>query len=239
MASTDLVLVRSGLSVSPSSPGGAAPPACWNTAGVYGNGTCQELARFIHCRNCPVYSAAGVQLLNRALPADYRQESTKHFSTERKPRPTALVSAVLFRLGEEWLALPTRIFQEVAEHRYIHSLPHRRQGLVLGLANVRGELLICVSLAHLLNLDARTPTPILANRYDRLIVVHWEGSRFGFPVDEVRGPHRFHPDELKNAPATVAKSNPTFIEHILYWSERSAGLLDADAVFSALNGRLA
>lgn len=237
MASSDLALVRSS-SASPSSLDGASSPACWNTVGVYGNGKCQELARFIHCRNCPVYSSAGIQLLNRAPPADYRQESTKHYSIERKPRPTALVSAVLFRLSEEWLALPTRIFQEVAEHRCIHSLPHRRQGLVLGLANVRGELLICISLPHLLSLETSAPPTILENRYHRLIVVHWEGSRYGFPVDEVRGPLRFHPDELKNAPATVAKSNPAFIEHILYWSERSAGLLDADAVFSALNGRL-
>ena len=238
MASSDLALVRSGSSASPTHPGGAASPACWNAVGVYGNGTCPELARFIHCRNCPVYCAAGVHLLNRALPAEYRQESTKHFSIERKPRPTALVSAVLFRLGEEWLALPTRIFQEVAERRCIHSLPHRRQGLVLGLANVRGELLICISLWHLLGLEAAAAPVIVQNRYHRLIVVHWESNRFGFPVDEVRGPHRFHPDELKNAPATVAKSNPAFIEHILYWSDRSAGLLDADALFNALNGRL-
>ena len=37
-------------------------------------------------------------------------------------------------------------------NRLIHSLPHRRQGIVLGLVNVRGELLICVSLARLLGI---------------------------------------------------------------------------------------
>ncbi len=40
--------------------------------------------------------------------------------------------------------------QEVTNLRPIHSLPHRRSGVMLGLANVRGELLICVSLAMLL-----------------------------------------------------------------------------------------
>ena len=36
--------------------------------------------------------------------------------------------------------------------RTIHSLPHRRSGVVLGLANVRGELLVCVSLGQMLRL---------------------------------------------------------------------------------------
>ncbi len=31
---------------------------CWNRIGVRGDGSCPELKRHIHCRNCPVYSAA-------------------------------------------------------------------------------------------------------------------------------------------------------------------------------------
>ena len=41
--------------------------ACWNEIGVQGNGSCPELRKVIHCRNCPVYSKAGVQLLDRPL----------------------------------------------------------------------------------------------------------------------------------------------------------------------------
>ena len=53
---------------------------CWSTIGVSGNGTCRELQTFVHCRNCPVYSAAGIQLLDRPLPADYRRERTGHYA---------------------------------------------------------------------------------------------------------------------------------------------------------------
>ena len=31
---------------------------CWNKIGVRGDGSCPELARHVHCRNCPVYSAS-------------------------------------------------------------------------------------------------------------------------------------------------------------------------------------
>src|SRR5882724_2541617 len=128
---------------------------CWSEIGVQGDGSCPKLQEFIHCRNCPVYSNAGVQLLNRPLPPDYRQEWTEHFARKKKTAAPARISAVLFRIESEWLALPTPAFQEVAERRLIHSLPHRRSGLVLGLANIRGELLICVSLSRLLGLEKK------------------------------------------------------------------------------------
>lgn len=220
-----------------SAPGGELP-ACWNAIGVFGDRTCAELAQFIHCRNCPVHASAGLQLLHRDLPAGYRREWAQHFGREREARSSATISVILFRVGEEWLGLRAQLFQEVAEHRYIHSLPHRRQGVVLGLANVRGELLICVSLGHLLGLEPLPSRQALQAHYHRLLVVYWEGNRVGFPVDEVHGPHRFCPDELKQPPATLAKAEPGFIEQMVYWGERAAGVLDGAALFGALDGRL-
>ncbi len=127
---------------------------CWNRIGVYGDGECAELKKFIHCRNCGVFSAAAHKLLDRPLPETYRQEWTRHFAQTEKALQPAKKSAVVFRLKAEWLALPTHTFQEVGERRPIHSLPHRRDGIVLGLVNVRGELLICVALDRFLGLEA-------------------------------------------------------------------------------------
>lgn len=75
------------------------------------------------------------------------------------------LSFVVFRIGPELFALPTQVLHEVAESRGIHSLPHRRHSVVLGLVNIRGELLICVSVGRLLGLDrdlegARPPAPL-------------------------------------------------------------------------------
>ena len=44
---------------------------CWNKIGVRGDGSCPELERHAHCRNCPVYSAAAAQLLDAELPAGH------------------------------------------------------------------------------------------------------------------------------------------------------------------------
>ena len=132
--------------------------ACWNEIGVQGNATCPELQQFIHCRNCPVYSSAAVKLLDRPLSAAVPPRVDRAFRATQAARGAGHgASALVFRINAEWFALPTQAFQEVAEHRPVHSLPHRRHGTVLGLVNIRGELLICVSLGHLLGLE-RAPS---------------------------------------------------------------------------------
>jgi chemotaxis-related protein WspD len=211
---------------------------CWSEIGVQGDGSCPKLQEFIHCRNCPVYSNAGVQLLNRPLPPDCRREWTEHFARKKKTAAPARISVVLFRIESEWLALPTPAFQEVAERRLIHSLPHRRSGLVLGLANIRGELLICVSLSRLLGLEKKRDAAARRGLFERLLVVNWEGSRLAFPVDEVHGILRFDEQELKEPPATVTKSNVSYTQGILPWQGRAVGFLKAGVLFPTLDRSL-
>jgi chemotaxis-related protein WspD len=236
--SLDIPVVDSSNTQAPTPMGGVEVTSCWSKVGIYGDSSCPELPKFIHCRNCPEYSKAGVLLLNRALPADYRQDWTEYFASQKKLRESSKASAVLFRIQGEWLALPTQAFQEVAEWRTVHSLPHRRRTIVLGLVNVRGELQVCVSLGHMLGLEKMPAPEVLRAAYRRLLVGNWEGNRLAFPVDEVHGPHRFHPEELKTPPATVAKSSPTYTRGILYWEQRAVGLLDADLLFGTLNQTL-
>ena len=228
----------SGSAVQAIRPAGGESRACWNEIGVYGNKSCSELATFIHCRNCPVYSSAGTQLLNRPFSPDYRREWSEHFSQRKKLLAHTNASAVLFRLGVEWFALPTAVLQEVAERRRIHSLPHRRHSIVLGLANIRGELLICVSLGHLLGLEKSPSRELLRTSHNRLLVVQREGARLVFPVDEIPGTHRFNLQDLAPVPSTVTKSNASYTKGLLYWKERPVGYLDAQLLFAALNRSL-
>jgi len=210
---------------------------CWNTIGVEGNGSCGELLKFVHCRNCPVYSAAGLQLLNRPLAPAYRAEQTAHYATRKKLTAPARVSVVIFRLESECFALPTQAFQEVAERRPQHSLPHRARSIALGIVNVRGELLVCASLGRLLGVVENTPRN-RRGQLDRLLVASWNGQRVAFPVDEVFGIHRFQQDEVRAAPSTVARSTLTYTRGVIVWRERAVGFLHADSLFAALNRSL-
>lgn len=212
--------------------------SCWNKIGVEGNQSCHELPRYVHCHNCPVYTAAAVQFLDRPIMADYRREWTAHFAREKRIAVPAKTSTVIFRLGAEWLALPTQAFQEIAERRALHTLPHRRSGVVIGIVNVRGELLICAALDRLLGLESAAPAKRLRAVFDRLLVAEWSGQRFAFPVDEVHGVHRFHRQDLREPPATVARSGLACSTGVFPWHGFTVGFLDPDALFASLNGKL-
>lgn len=156
---------------------------CWNRIGVRGDKQCPLLERHVHCRNCEVYAAAATRLLDRyALTQDHQaaavqpdEENTGH-------------SMLLFRLGEEWLALATACLVEIAPLQAVHSLPHQRSRLLHGVANVRGALVPCLSLADLLGVQAGATEPRSARAMPRMLILAAEGGAGG---DGRRGNRRY------------------------------------------------
>lgn len=185
--------------------------------------------------------SAAAGLLDRDLPDGYLDEMTHIISTPRCVVESSIQSVVIFRLGLEWLALPTGIFQEVTERSRIHKLPHRLDGILSGLVNVRGELLLCVALDVLLGLS-KSPEELREKdkqSKERLLVCNRGGDRLAFIVNEVHGVHRFHPRDQKDVPATVARAAATFTVGLLQWMDKTVGCLNDELLFYALNKRLA
>jgi chemotaxis-related protein WspD len=230
-------------------PGTAPPPTraaindCWNSIGVRGDGSCPELTQYVHCRNCPVYSAGAAQLLDGDLPASYLAEWTRHFARRKDAKDAETRSVLIFRVASEWLALPTSVVTEVSNLLPIHSLPHRQNRVVLGVASVHGELLVCVSLGQIIGVEpAAAAAPSRDRRgtvYERLLVIGREDVRAICPVDEVHGLHRFHPREVNEVPTTVAKAAVTYATGVLTCDSRSVGLLDDQLLFYTLKRSLA
>lgn len=140
-------------------------------------------------------------------------------------------SALVFRIGEEWLALTTAVVNEVADARAVHSLPHLRNRAVIGMLNIRGALRICVSLARLFQIDgenAKTPG-------QHLLVTMYEGQILVFPVDEVAGVHRYAAEDVGATPTTLAHAATQYTQGLLDWRGRKIGLLDHGLLFYALN----
>jgi chemotaxis-related protein WspD len=203
---------------------------CWKRIGVYGDSSCAQLGPVIHCRNCPVYAAAAVRLLDIDAPAEYVQGWTAQAAAPVPLPVHDTHSVVIFRLATEWLALPASIFKEIAAHRAIHSLPHRRNGAVLGVTNIRGQLLVCASLQSILRIGAAAPT-----KAGRLLVLQHQGQASVCPVDEVHGIERFHDSELRAAPATMVKAAATYTKAVWAWRDRFVGVLDEELLFHTIN----
>jgi chemotaxis-related protein WspD len=213
---------------------------CWNRIGVRGDGSCPELTQYTRCRNCPVYAAGAAALLERPAPAEYLSAWTSHFIQPKRAEDRETRSVVIFRVASEWFALPTSVVMEVANVLPIHSLPHRQSGVVLGLASVRGQLLVCVSLGQIVGVEPAVQAPLGkgGTAYQRLLVIRREDTRVVCPVDEVHGIHRFATRELRDVPTTVARAPVTYSTSVLSWRDHQVGILDEQLLFYTLKRSL-
>jgi chemotaxis-related protein WspD len=209
------------------------PPldSCWKHIGTWGDRSCPELPTHGHCRNCPVYSAGAARLLDTEVSAEYLAAGARHYAQAKAAIRTGARSAIVFRVAGEWLALATGVFQEIAPMRPIHSLPHRRDSLVSGLVNVRGELLICVSLPAILGLAAPSAAPSATTRH---AVIGRGGERFVFAADEVAGLHRYDDQTIVPVPATLAHAQAVHTRGIFHWQRKPVGLLDDGLLLHSL-----
>jgi chemotaxis-related protein WspD len=180
-------------------------------------------------------------MLDAEPPAEYLAHWTRQVAQPAGLAEIDTLSVVVFRIGAEWLALPTPVLKEIVSVRTIHSLPHRRDNTTLGLANIRGELLVCFSLQELLGLQPVAVPPderrrVLAARF---FVLESEGKRAVCPVDEVHGISHFHAGEVSAVPATIAKATAAYTRSVLSWQQRCVGLLDEQLLLHTVNRNFA
>lgn len=172
----------------------------------------------------------GARLLDREPPTGYRAEWTEHLAKPPKRSDVTTDSAMVFRVGSEWLALPATWVIEVAPLRPIHSLPHRKGRALAGVVNVRGELVPCFSLERVIGSE---PTAgVVKTR--RLFVAGQGARRLVFVVDEVHGVLRYDAAKLLAAPGRLKH-----VKNLLVWGGHTVGLLDAEILWTSLERSLA
>lgn len=175
-------------------------------------------------------------LFDRPIPEGYGREWADRLAAQGEEADAEAnrdeVSAVIFRIGEEWLALPTGACAEIAPIPPLHSIPLRTNAVFRGLANVRGEVQLCVSLHGLFGIPEPEPPGAPTGRL--LIIEDREGT-WAFPADEIAGVHRIPSSLMREGPATLG-SGIIRGRRIFTWEGKTAGLLDIERLFEALHG---
>lgn len=205
---------------------------CWNSIGVKGDRSCVELREVIHCHNCPVFADAARTFLDRPAPPGYLNEVTDTLSRASEARTPDSLSAVVFEVGEQMLAIDTVAVVEVTSPRSPHRVGHRSGRIFAGVVNIHGQLELCCSLGGLLQIEGagqNSPAPRA-----RMLLVEREGLRWSFAVDAVHGVHRFEAADISPVPATSQQDATSFMRHVLRSGERNVGYLDLEKTFRAL-----
>ena len=227
--------------------------ACWQQIGVWGDRTCPELAAVAHCHACSTYKAAGAQLLARSAPPGYAAEQTAQLAAPTQLGDRADIRlALIFRLGREWLAMPSSVCQQVLSPVSPHTLPHRSNQTLLGIVNVRGQLLLKVSLFEALGLTAVTTESAAKSAtqrqgYSRMVVVEKSiesdaGTRhldtWAFDVDELSGIYPVALGQLETAANGVINRAETCTRYVFSWQNQQVNWLDDSQLFKSLRQRV-
>ncbi|MGH7170641.1 MAG: chemotaxis protein CheW [Gemmataceae bacterium] len=212
---------------------------CWNRIGVWGDRSCPELVPVVHCHNCPIFRAAGRRFLASPSPEGYLEAWTARLAEKEEEDPADVQGVLIFRLGDEWLALPVSALREVISVRFIHRVPFHG-GLLAGVVNVRGELHLSIRMDHLLGLSHRTeengnhlPSP-MGKAVPRLLVAGRDADTWVFRVEEVDRVHRLAMGDVKPVPPTLGRAATRFTRGLFSSQDRAVGLLDEVRLFEVL-----
>jgi chemotaxis-related protein WspD len=205
--------------------------ACWNSIGVSGDRTCPKLVESIHCHNCSVFAAAARAFLDRPAPSGYQAEITASLSGITERRSTDAISAVVFGVGDQLLAIDTRALVEVTSPRAPHRVGHRTGRIFAGLVNIHGQLELCCSLEGLLQIDRITER---GGAQSRMLLVELDGLRWSFEVSVVHGVHRFEEKDVAPVPAASQHGAGAYLRHVFRFGDRQVGYLDLERAFRAL-----
>lgn len=214
---------------------------CWKQIGVFGDFSCPKLSDLVHCRNCFEYNKAGRSLLDREVSPEFLDESTKSLAEAKETEVPDAVSLIVFRTNNEWLALKTVCMQETTTARPVHRVPFRTNNIFQGIVNINGELLLCVSLADLIEMESENDNDAesdAASAFSRMLVISKDGERYVFSVDEVLGVRRISLSDLQGPATTMTRSPSSVVAGIFNLNERKIGLLDEDKLIGALKRSL-
>lgn len=201
---------------------------CWNRIGVRGDQSCELLQQHIHCRNCSVYGNAAQLNLQRAVGDGYQREWAEHFRQPLESDAQHDSSSLVFRIGDEWLALPTSMFVLVAPHALPHRLPHRDARGLAGVVNVGGKLYPCIALAELLGISSAQTVPRTdRHTFARLLLVQWEQQSYALPVADLHGIVRHASAAVQAPAATINKGLHRYLTGVFEHGGMMIGCLDA------------
>jgi len=205
---------------------------CWRSIGVYGGDhSCSRLEEAIHCRNCPVFGDAARTLFDRPSGIEEDLQETV------VQRTTPETSALLFRLGSEWLALRTSRLAEVTIDLPVRRIAHRTGGRLEGVINVRGELRMCIALIEALHLGQRALQSSLESRM--ILLVDGESGAVAFRADAVAGLQRFAVDAIEPMPDNLPDGLRQCAEGMVMLGGRHVLLLREDALAATLAAAIA
>lgn len=191
----------------------------------------------------PAAEGAIIRLLDRPLNESDLHEHTLQVGQPPQQEHRRGSSVLIFSIGDELLALPAVEIARVTRAVRAHRVPHRNNEVFLGLGNVEGELMLCASLARLLDIERSAggkahEGKTAAGAEGWTIVLGTAQTRWAIVVDAVEGMEPVDPGATGPPPMTVERALVRFTDSLIRVDGKHAALLNAQRVFSGFEAAL-
>lgn len=218
---------------------------CWSEIGIWGKGRekCALLKEVIHCNNCDVFRRHSQLVYEKNIIPEYTDEWTRQIAARKEESRKTTRSVLVFRLGSEWLSLPTVTIKEIVHVRPVHKLPHNRNRMLSGIANISGGMELCFSLEKILGIeeepraDGERMDTMPAEKH-RMIFAVYNKNKYIFVADEVGEIIRFSDSDEQELPSTVNQETGSFMKGIIDWRDQRVGNIDPELLFSLIDRSL-
>ncbi|MRS13102.1 MAG: purine-binding chemotaxis protein CheW [Actinobacteria bacterium] len=160
---------------------------------------------------------AKMQDVLRARAASLAQSQEEEVSVDA-------LGLLLFRLGEEWYAFPIDGVREIYNDFMVTRIP-RVPEFILGVVNVRGEIVSVTDLGTLIRVPSRTHQSIESVMPAAIIVAN-ESSVTAVVVDEIGDIVEVPHDSIEAALSTLDKAQAEFMAGSVYLTGRLVGLVN-------------
>lgn len=158
---------------------------------------------------------------------EYEQRSASHgVAGPAEQEKLSNWVGVVFRLGAHHLTAGIEKVSEILNLSNYTQVPGAKPW-ILGLANIRGNLVTLCDLSWFLS---GVRTPITART--RILVTDMQNRPMGFLVDEVIGQRHFHSDDAQETDQFGDSEVAPFVRKLFQSSNESWGLLEIDELLS-------
>lgn len=185
------------------------------------------------------HTGALMKLLDRELVADDLAGAAESAAKPPDVAELGRVGIVLFGLGEETLALPASVVRRVTPFAAPVRIPHRSSGILRGVCNVRGEIVLCADLRGLLGMPAIVNGDAGASlEAKRTMVIGPTQASWAFEVDSLRGIGRIDHSALAPAPLTVEHALGAFVAGLAEIDGARVTVLDGERILAGFKAAL-
>lgn len=182
---------------------------------------------------------AAFGLLNRPITAEEIAHNTAQIGRAQDAEIRHPATAVICLIGDEKLALRSTTVARVHKLVATHRVPHRTTETICGLCNIDGQLVLCASLASLLQIPPPLASPGgEAQTGARLVMIGDAPDQWAFPVDAVCGVSGFDPGSVQTLPLTVEQSITHYSAGIIHVDGGQATLLDTERLIRGFQAAL-